>query len=657
MPPFFAVFLWGLVLLGALAGWGRLLATLLYRSHANKNNLADWLDAPAWGLAVSCLIGGLLNLFSLASFTGIFLYILAGLSLFLIFAIRPLQNLWPRLRSWRPAAADAPALALLALVLLALTLRFSGSLVVDSYHPDLPGFDHLHFNPHDDAHAYLVFPERLLQTGSLGQDPFNSRLMMSGLGAQYFLNAFVLVLFPFDNIHLLEGGVGLAAACLAAAALGLRLQLRRRAALGLSLVPLAVDCLFINTTSQLTGVAVFIALGSALMRLFETPRLPAILLTALLLAAACALKSTFIPTAVCFVAIAAVFQTLATRRPQPLFAVLLVGLVALVCLAPWMLWQYRSSGTPLYPLLGLGGHIEAYHPSPPQAVDPRIADELRRGLVLPSVLFLLVLFSLVWSKTRTLAGLPARVTAAFLLAWIIAWFAVAYSTENIDVARYLSPTRTAGLVLFLAFAWSLGSRLAQSAPLQTPWRVARFTGPVAFALILLGLAPEWTANYFTYLPRDLSAGWHNQIYNWQKATDRVRQMQSAIPPGEKLLAYLQAPFVLDFNRNPVYVADWPGEASPPPGLPVAAGPEPVAAYLLAHGIRYVAYSYHSQANFPRALYANYLAPINGRVVRRTTANAFAFQDDLQQLALTRRILYQDPNDFVLDLAILKPPAP
>jgi hypothetical protein len=653
MTNFLAVLFWGLAILGALAGWGRLLATVLRLDP--PVSIPAWLEAPAWGLAVSCFLGGFLNLFSLANYTGVFLYLLAGVGFFLFFALSSLRKNLPRLRAWRPVKSDFPALALLTLILFVLFLRFSSSVVVDSYHPDLPGFANNHFNPHDDAHAYLVFPARLLQTGSLGQDPFNSRLLMSGLGAQYFLNAFVLDAFPPDNIHLLEGGVGLAAAVFAAGALALRLRLGRFAVGAFMLVPLAVESLFINTTSQMTGVAVFLALASALFQLFSSspPRRSTIILAALLLAAACALKSTVIPTAVGFVALASVFQSISTRCVRPLLDVFLIGLLAVACLAPWMLWQYRSSGTPLYPLLGLGDHIEAYHPSPPAPLDPRVASELTHGLILPITLFLLVIIISLLPKIRARSDSAhqafAALAAAFLLAWIFAWPALALSTENIDTARYLAVSRAAGLVLFLAFVWSLGRQLSPAAP------AARLLGPLIFALILLGLSPEWSANYFTYLPRDLSDSRRDAVYQYDNAIANTQAMQSSVPPGENLLVYLQAPFLLDFTRNPIFVADWPGEASPPPGLPVAAGPEPVAAYLLAHGIRYVAYSYRTEANFPRHLFANYLNPINGRVVRRTTANAFAFQDDLTQLAQSRARLFDNGDTWILDLAAPKKP--
>ncbi|HVV73407.1 MAG TPA: hypothetical protein VHI52_18185, partial [Verrucomicrobiae bacterium] len=131
---------------------------------------------------------------------------------------------------------------------------------------------------------------------------------------------------------------------------------------------------------------------------------------------------------------------------------------------------------------------------------------------------------------------------------------------------------------------------------------------------------------------------------------QIQKLQSAVPPGHPLLVYLATPAFLDFTRNPIYVIDWPGETSPPPGLPVYSGPAAVRNYLLAHHLRYLAYAYRSKANFPPENYSNYLQPLNGNVIRRQAAGSFAFQQDLDSLQNTCRILYNDGTNELLDLA-------
>ncbi|MGA2053027.1 MAG: hypothetical protein ABSH19_06930, partial [Opitutales bacterium] len=149
---FFGIFLpallWGLCVLAALAGWGRLLASIVRRNQKPPApTLPDWLDAPAWGIAVTSVLGGILNLFAIANRTGLVLYVLAGVALFIYSAAR--IGL-PRLRaSIAQITADRPWLALLIFVTLLLALRFASSVIVASFHTD-PYWSAYRFNPQDD---------------------------------------------------------------------------------------------------------------------------------------------------------------------------------------------------------------------------------------------------------------------------------------------------------------------------------------------------------------------------------------------------------------------------------------------------------------------------------------------------------------------------
>ena len=413
----------------------------------------------------------------------------------------------------------------------------------------------------------------------------------------------------------------------------------------------AVECNYVNLTSNTTTAAIFTALLSCFVRPPPSPsqvqRGHWLLLTGLLLGCICSLKSTAIPLAGLFLAATVLFQMALTRRVRPLVDACLLGLVALASLVPWMVWQYHSSGTLLYPLLGQGFHWEAYFPSPPRPYSYMTYDALESGLVLPICLLLLSLIVLAWRNVRLAADRDLYITAlAFLFAWTLTWPILAFATENPSTDRYLAAARAVGLVVFLALAWRTGQQLVQ----EKLWFPARFLGPATLLAILAALAPEWSVTYFKIVPRDLPASLTGQLHPWTTELAQARALQAAVPPGEKLLVYLNAPFLLDFQRNPVFVADWPGESSPPPGLPVRSGGPAVANYLLQHDIRYVAYSYDTQASFPRAKFLNYLYFDYGHVIHRTTVNAFAFQDDLAQLARTHPHAFDDGQTFVLDLA-------
>jgi len=650
MDTFLPVLFWGLAILAALTGWGRLLA----RSCPDgTNNAADWLEAPARGIAISSFIGSLMNLAGLATRAGVALFILAGCALTGLSLVPLLKNI-AKPSSWRRPSRDWKWLVVLALPLSALALRFGSSVLINTYLPYAAGTEHIYFNPQDDALSYLVSPERMLQTGSLGHDPFNSRQMMSALGAQHFLNAMALAIFPPENVHVIEGGVALAAACLAAAGLGARLQLGRTGATLLTFVPLLFRPWYINISSLTTTVAVLIALCSALVQLFSTEKSQKrwLLTSGLLLGAACSLKSTTVPTAVILVAAASALSTLNQKSWRPLGLGLLVGLMGLATMLPWMWWQLHSSGTLLYPLLGRGFHIEVYFPSVSAPFHGDAVHELEIGLILPIALLIGLLLAWTMPAVRaTVDQSTACVTVAIVAAWAVTWPLLAISTEYNVIARYLLAAQITALTVVLAGAGQAGLQLGR----QPGWRWARFTGPLLLVALLLGYRTELYIGYGQIAPHDLANSIVDRPYFLTTLTPHVHRAQAAVPADAKILAYTDTPFLFDFNSNPIFVADWPGEASPPPGMPVHQGGEAVAAFLLGQDIRYLIYSYKNKANYSRAFFQFNLDPSVGRVMNRQAGLAFAFQDDLTELGQTRAHLFDDGYFYVLDLAHRQPP--
>jgi hypothetical protein len=128
----------------------------------------------------------------------------------------------------------------------------------------------------------------------------------------------------------------------------------------------------------------------------------------------------------------------------------------------------------------------------------------------------------------------------------------------------------------------------------------------------------------------------------------VARMQGAIPVGATVLERLDYPFLLDFGRNTVLIADWPGEVSLAPGMPVFAGPERLAQYLLDASIRYVAYAYANEAQFPAAEVDRIMN--RGEWLESEARMALDFQGNLDRLMRMRRLVYKDPERVVIDLA-------
>jgi hypothetical protein len=129
------------------------------------------------------------------------------------------------------------------------------------------------------------------------------------------------------------------------------------------------------------------------------------------------------------------------------------------------------------------------------------------------------------------------------------------------------------------------------------------------------------------------------------------KMQEAVPEGAVLLTRLRYPFVLDFTKQTILIANYPGGSSPPPGMPFLQGGEPLARYLCDQSVRYVAYSYRKEANFSKKAFEHRLAPEALPWNRAQAKHALDFQANLAELGDTRRRIFDDGDVFVLDLAV------
>jgi hypothetical protein len=123
-------------------------------------------------------------------------------------------------------------------------------------------------------------------------------------------------------------------------------------------------------------------------------------------------------------------------------------------------------------------------------------------------------------------------------------------------------------------------------------------------------------------------------------------LQQSIPQGETVLTRLDAPFILDFKRNQLFLADWPGKASLAPGMPASKDPQALANYLVSKSIRYIAYSSWSLNHPPNVDTSGSGLPSWYRLQSQLSHD---FRDNVQQLAKTRKKLYEDGENFVLDL--------
>ncbi len=637
---FLLSWIWGLLVLLALIGWGRWLHRTLLREWP-----MGWGMHGALGLALTVVAGGVLNLAGVISPAVILVYLAAGTGL-ICWRCSPGTHR----RAWR-WLADNPALIaglvlLTGLALLQYSSSISGTIDTVNAHPA--------FDMHDDAQAYLVFPEKMLETGSMGHEPFEARRALS-LGGQSFLDTMVLVTRPVRALHLIDEGVALLIL------VGLAWGAGRRFRIGRYLTMLAVLLVLVmphlpmrgNASALLTGVALLLAwflLEMGRPGADAVPRrgLRVWVVLALPAAAACAVKSTFIPFAVPFFLLLSVADLAgrSDRRAALAEAGAVAGLIA-VFVSPWMLSMELSSGTPLYPVLGHGFLGAASNHGFP-AVRGHFAKPAldviraiwRHVFVLWPVAFLL-LFVPARRRRRPVLALGAAASIAVVL-----YVMLGDPNLNRSLSRYTFPMLMVALIgLELAAFEGAGEAEDRSMRLAP---VAGIVIAVAFFVTIAGQVRAMGDQMII----NVAHGIEGQPFVAEHDASALAKLQRAVPPGATVLTTLRMPFLLDFARNRILIMSLPGFSSPPPGLPIDDGAEAVSRYLLSHHIRYLAYG---GVRSLRDLLQLSRGDIEARYPHSKMRWEILTYHELYrkivlELAVSRKVLYADGRRVLLDLA-------
>jgi hypothetical protein len=634
---YFFAFSWGILIPVSLTGWGCVLNRLLFPKAQT-----DWGQRTAWGLALSVVVGGVLNLLSCISRATILVYLGLGV---VAWATDCLLRRSSPSKSASQLVADAhknrkAELICAALVVLLVLIQYAGSISVARYdYPSSPAGP-VRFNQADDFQAYFVFPQKMLQLGSMGRDPFSSRRLESSLGGQSFLDTFVLSVLSVQNLHIIDPGLGLLLI------IGLLWgNFKERAtslawSLALLFVFVWIDPPTVNVASLYTGTAMFLNLYRTLdwKALPSSHFLSRTFIVALIASVICSLKSNFIPSCGVLLVCSFLCYILGQHRRRVAIAEMATTAVLIIVLTlPWMISMYQSSGTLLYPLLGRGYHQSSYKDSLCSYCWITISTIMQLLLrhttdvafVTVGALGVLYLASRRWRINGREAVLSLLLGAA--VGHVIVTLATGES-----YSRYSFPFLLAAILILITEAVSTPPQGERGRKLEGATLVA-----VAASAFLAGA--YWDASRIFYVEclRSAADGLKHKSLVSDQEIQAYKTLQSSIPPGELLIEKLDKPFLLDFKRNTVLLVDW-AAASLPPGLPFSKGSEALAGYLTGHSIRYVAYSYGGEAERRKL-------PTYFPYFRMQLLYSYDFEDNLEGLGRTRRHLYDDGNSFVLDL--------
>ncbi|MDQ6770215.1 MAG: hypothetical protein M3Z54_09530 [Gemmatimonadota bacterium] len=641
MAGFAIASIWGAFVLAALVGWGFLVAWAFAGSRRSQH----WSRLATLGFAFSACLGGALDFLAVISRWLVCGFLAAGFAAFLYRRVQRSARAEP-VAEKRPHSSVL-AVPFVAVVTALLLLRVAGSVSV--LQPST-GMQNGSFNTYDDFPAYVVYPLKMLDAGSLGSDPFSLRRTPThALGGNAFLQTFILAALRVQNLRILDVGLGTILVVGLLWGYMARLRLGAVATTLVIGVFLAIPPPLANVTAVLLPIAFFLSLFWLFAE--DDPHISQFERAASVgvhVGAICVLKSSLIPAALGFAGaqwvLGIVRSSPASRRGVIVDGLGWIAAIAIAVL-PWLLDARRWTGTFLL------GDPAAYHA---QAI--RVAGfhavtgarflitHLKELPRLPYVYTTVLAAFVLASRSR------ARVPNAFwslLAAAAIGTLAVTLAGGGAvnELHRYMYSFAISALMVSLVYA------VATAVAVRTPIPRALALAGLSLATGYLVLSTEVPAlRYYQYNLSSVLRSLRGEQLVAPELAAKYRQLQQAIPENALFLECMGYPFLFDFRRNRILVDDQPGSASPAPGQPFFAGADTLANYLLASGVQYVAYDYATPAILADTALMRSLAADDRHPVAQAVARMdIDFRNSMLELSRTRRRIFDDGSSLALDL--------
>jgi hypothetical protein len=366
------------------------------------------------------------------------------------------------------------------------------------------------------------------------------------------------------------------------------------------------------------------------------------------------LRSSNLLPVVTFLGLAIVLDYARVRRPLKSLTALAYALVTLaisaaITLLPWSLLMYQSCGTLLYPTWqgNLTKGFEMLHKTEKMGdFTSAFVGSVFNERTLTSFIVL------------ALAGMaPARgpgrndgfaITVASLCGFVAitmmgAWF----GPEHLP-RYYFSYFVATAVALIISAKSALGrSRSSQMA------RLAVVAGAVA-AQVVAGR--DGARTVYMGLVADMDKIWtgaQKELDDFDRNDADYKDMQAQLPQHAKVAVAVLEPFRFDFKRNEIDSLDTAlgGMGPGPGGFPTFKGPDALASYLLARGIRYLVFTDFGQFSFPygKAHWQEHL-----RTEKSYLKDEAVYQLDviasIEALARSRVVLHKSGPMTLLDLA-------
>jgi hypothetical protein len=619
--------LWCALLFISIAGYGAMVLRLFNLRHPS---LAF---AGTSGVGVVIFLGGCLNLLHALSPAVLLVLIVLGALAALLLRITIFGSEAPQETNPNPfpSSFSTASWLLLLFVVLIFVIRVGASVRAGQYQAS------------DDYNYYLGAPVKMLQLHYHAADPFSDRRILNSIGGSYFLETLILVALPIENLQMADRTIGLILLAVLAYSLGRTLRLTPAQRTIFAFLVLFTPQLQFNTTFVILPSALFFGLVylAANRMALSANGIPFALLLGSVAGAIGTMKSTYIVHSVLFVVAIAVYHSRRNGLAAGARTLLFAALGALIVMGPWMIANRTASGTFFYPTLGLGYHYDAYgiYPKASAGALPVVLHK-----VLPFSLPLLFVFLVEWflvdrddDKGNAVLALATAAFAATVL--------VGYATGGDSVRRYNYPSLLPAIILLYPILCRRAN--ISSGPLR--WRLFQL-GWVAFTVVTaISIWGNRLSNEFMQIPWSYKLSLHDTPIVPPEERAEYAAMQQAIPADSSVLATVNDSFLLNFRAHDINVADFPGSAGLPPGWPSQSG-DTLARYLLANRIRYLVFDYAGFAG-DEAIAPSALAdPTRTLWFHTEIAITLRSYHQFEELARTRRHLYDDGKMFVLDLA-------
>ncbi|MGA3188426.1 MAG: hypothetical protein ABSF22_15075 [Bryobacteraceae bacterium] len=581
-----------------LGGWGWAFRRVLGLEKGT------WPATVALGMAAVVFIGGILNLARLAHPWALALVAAGGILL--------------SLAALREVPLERPPLIVILLI---------AGIMIFTIATQLP--PHV-YNFRDDYQKYFAFVVRMLETGTVSGSPL-SAMGVQTLGAMQFLDGFVVAFFPIVYVNGVDAVFGLFL-CLILAS---QFTQGRRDLVAMTVVcvlsVIFIDPQYVNISTLYCGSALIMAMVAIPME----SAAPSAAALGLLYAALISMKPTF----AVFVAV----HLLAIAFSTGIRQAIRIGLASAIFLSPWILVHsphylasFRTHLPPPTPVAGTPGedHINLFSFS---GLDYGAAPICYTSLIAAIGICGLICYRAARPASLKVVECCVSGVVAFLVfIYVLGPIHAGYDHS----ARYFTPIAI-GLAA-PAFGWTAyyaAQFHSRAGRIWLPLIVAII--PVASFTPSLQTRIQWAVSNHSIASYSWLAEAKDYLnYNWRvlygPERQEVKALQERVPAGEPLLAWVNTPFYLDYQRNRIIDIDPAGLGTPWAVLPKEA--------------RYLILDYAGYATPDHEEYEDDELAIGGAGERRNAVRSLDFLIRLEALVKQGQVLYDTGEIKIVKLA-------